>query len=341
MSRKNVFSHKDRTADAPHPASPPPTALQRATSVSSMGLVLNNFDQKNRRADEALAQFEDLQRQLQEAQDAKKIDPAVIDPSPVRDRLDDPTSAAAESLKTSIEEHGQQIPVLLRPNPKTPGRYITVFGHRRVAAAKALNRPVKAMIREMTDEDAFIVQGQENNERENTSFIERCMFAKRLKLTGLSLPKISAALSKDKADVSRMVDIASKIPDDLVLAIGPSPSIGRDRWVAFAEAFEANPEIHKSVVVTDEFKSLASSDRFLAVFSALTAGRSGKSMSAKFLSVADRNGDRFLAMKRSAAGDLTMKIQRDDGACRADGKTFADWVEEHIPSFRNEWLDGR
>lgn len=74
------------------------------------------------------------------AEDAKKltkgetivdIDPALVDVSFVNDRLtgDD---EAFEKLKDAIGQGVQETPVLLRPHPDHPDRYMIVFGHRRV-----------------------------------------------------------------------------------------------------------------------------------------------------------------------------------------------------------------
>ncbi|MCE8467826.1 ParB N-terminal domain-containing protein [Rhodovulum sulfidophilum] len=67
-----------------------------------------------------------------------EVDPRMIDDAGFRDRLDaeDP---GLEQLIESIRVYGQQVPVLLRPNPDDTERYQVVYGRRRVAALKALH----------------------------------------------------------------------------------------------------------------------------------------------------------------------------------------------------------
>lgn len=49
------------------------------------------------------------------------IEPTLIDPSPVSDRFRDDDTASYEALKQSIAQRGQEVPVLVREHPTTPG----------------------------------------------------------------------------------------------------------------------------------------------------------------------------------------------------------------------------
>ncbi len=86
---------------------------------------------------------------------------------------------------------------MVRPNPSDKGRYQIVFGHRRVRAARLLGRPVKAVVKHVSDIDHVIAQGQENSARENLSFIERATFAHHLASLGHDRRTIQLALSVD------------------------------------------------------------------------------------------------------------------------------------------------
>ncbi|TGS08271.1 plasmid partitioning protein RepB, partial [Mesorhizobium sp. M4B.F.Ca.ET.190.01.1.1] len=65
------------------------------------------------------------------------LDPGLVDSSFVSDRIDDADDEFLELL-AAIRERGQDSPVLVRPHPSAPGRYQTVFGHRRVKVARHL-----------------------------------------------------------------------------------------------------------------------------------------------------------------------------------------------------------
>lgn len=79
----------------------------------------------------------------------------------ISDRID--PGADIEDLINSIQEHGQQVPILVRRLPD--GDMEIVFGVRRVLACLALRIDVRAEVKEMSDLEALIAKGIENNER--------------------------------------------------------------------------------------------------------------------------------------------------------------------------------
>ena len=121
----------------------------------------------------------------------------LIDASFIEDRLGTSPEDHA-SLVASIREHGQQVPILVRPNPQQEGRYQIAYGHRRLRAAIELERPVRAIVKPLTDEQLVVAQGQENSARTDLSFIERALFAAQLEARGFNRETIMAALSIDK-----------------------------------------------------------------------------------------------------------------------------------------------
>lgn len=175
--------------------------------------------------------------QVVEGESVIEIDPNLIDNSFVADRMDD--DAAFDELVEAIRGRGQDTPILVRPHPVQQGRYQIVFGHRRAHAARELGRKVKAVVRTITNDEHVIAQGQENSARENLSFIERALFAQRLLDQGYERPTIQAALSIDAPMLTRMLSVSSRVPEELAVAIGPSKSIGRDRWLEFAQLVES------------------------------------------------------------------------------------------------------
>ena len=50
-------------------------------------------------------------------------------------------------------------------NPQQEGRYQIAYGHRRLRAAIELGRPVRAIVKPLTDEQLVVAQGQENSAR--------------------------------------------------------------------------------------------------------------------------------------------------------------------------------
>jgi ParB family transcriptional regulator, chromosome partitioning protein len=195
------------------------------------------------------------------------LEPDLIEASFVSDRLKG-SEEHHRALVDSIREHGQQVPVLVRPHPEKEGRYQIAYGRRRLLAVAELGRPIRAIVKPLTDEQLVVAQGQENSARKDLSFIEKALFAARLEEAGYSRETIMAALSVDKTGLSRLISSAVKIPQDIIEAIGPAPAAGRDRWIDLAARLERPAALAKAreIVRAVSFGTLDSDLRFNRVF---------------------------------------------------------------------------
>jgi len=192
-----------------------------------------------------------------------ELDPELLDSSFVSDRMGTDDLAYSELLE-AIRERGQDTPIQVRPHPTDEGRYQIVFGHRRARAAQDLGRPVRAVLKAMSDADHVIAQGQENSARENLSFIERAMFAQRLLDLSYERATIQTALSIDAPMLTRMLSVTGRVPENVTAAIGAAKAVGRDRWTEFAQQIErpAIQELVQSLVTEPAFLALESDARF-------------------------------------------------------------------------------
>jgi ParB family chromosome partitioning protein len=193
----------------------------------------------------------------------------LVDPSFISDRIGVDAESYAELL-ASMREHGQQAPILVRPHPEIDGRFQVAYGHRRLRAAKELERPIKAVIKRLSDIELVIAQGQENHVRTDLSFIERARFAASLENKGFDRPTIMAALSVDKTGLSRLISSAEKIPSEILDAIGAAPKTGRDRWVSLASQLEQPLALDavRALINQRDFFDRTSDERFEAVLEA-------------------------------------------------------------------------
>ena len=173
------------------------------------------------------------------------LDPDQISQSEFADRLpfDD---ADLASLTSSIRDHGQQIPILAQRTGQNA--YRVIYGRRRIAAARALGVKVRALITQMDDDQRIIAQGVENTARQDLSFIEKALFAHRLREAGVADVTIRAALNIDigapkATTISTMKMVVEALGEDVIEAIGRAPGVGRPRWRAMAEAFRQNSEL--------------------------------------------------------------------------------------------------
>lgn len=263
MARKNLIeisAPNTARVDAvtAHDSRPIAGFLPQARAGGPVGGItrtLGNITEKIERAS-------DLERQLAEGQTIVDVDPDLIDGSFVTDRLEiDPVELG--QLVEQIRQHGQQVPILVRPHPESKGRYQVAYGHRRLAAAKELGIKVRAVIRQLTDDQLVVSQGQENSARTNLSYIERALFALRLEQRDFGRDIIMSALGVDKAALSKMLIVMRQVPLTLISAIGPAPEIGRRRWLELGERLEGiAPEPIIVELSADNSRKLSSDERF-------------------------------------------------------------------------------
>jgi ParB family chromosome partitioning protein len=214
-------------------------------------------------------EYQSLRDRLERGDIAIEIDPQLVDPSPLADRFIEQDSESFESLKRSIEEQGQQIPILVRDHPTLAGRFQSAYGHRRVRAIRELGLAVKAYVRALSDEDLVLAQGIENSAREDLSFIERAAFALKLEQSGFERSIIQSALSIDRAEASKLIAVARSIPRDIIDAIGRAPKVGRGRWQSLADVLSDANSLQRARDVSslEEFRTSATDERFMQILS--------------------------------------------------------------------------
>jgi ParB family chromosome partitioning protein len=255
------------------PAAPEGIRVARTSgAVKAMNLGLQRL------SDEAAAAHS-LRETLASGDQVVEIDPADIDISFIADRIVVENDPSFTSLKEKIAEHGQQVPILVRPHPNDSKRFQAAYGHRRLRAAAQIGRPVKAIVRTLTDSELVVAQGQENSERRDLSFIERALFAAHLEERKFDRDTITAALGVDKPELSRLLGVVKAVESDIILAIGPAPKIGRPRWLSFAEKMNdaANRRRVRQSIATGVFVERDSNARFDLLFGQLAAaGKSAK-----------------------------------------------------------------
>jgi len=140
-----------------------------------------------------------------------------------------------EELAESIRSKGVLLPLIVR---KSGSGYAIVAGERRWRAAqKAGLREVPAMIREMTDKEAFEVALIENIQREDLNPIEEAEAFKRLiEEHGLTQEELAARVGKDRSTVTNTLRLL-RLPEAIKEAI-----VRGDLSMGHARALLAIPE---------------------------------------------------------------------------------------------------
>jgi ParB family transcriptional regulator, chromosome partitioning protein len=134
--------------------------------------------------------------------------------------------AAIERLATTIEEEGQEQPVLVRP--KGPNDYVLVYGHRRLAAIKRLNEQgvrtnVLARVEELTDDQALRKALIENWQRKDFTVLEKARQVEMLRLRfgwvgDKGTKRIASHLGVSEATVTQMDRMVS-LPADVLAQV--------------------------------------------------------------------------------------------------------------------------
>lgn len=274
--------------------------------------------------------------QLLEGETIVELDPQLIDPSFLKDRIDE-DEVEFEKLKKAITDDGQSSPILVRPHPKKPGRYMVVFGSRRRAVAKALEIKVRAVIKDISDRDHVVAQGQENAARANLSFIERALLAADVAQRGYDDDNatVLSALSIDKATLSKMLSVAS-IERPILHAIGSAKSVGRDRWYELKTLLD-RPNLRKrglDLVQEPEFSLLPSDKKFERLYTNLKQGRATKK-GAPQKKRAWSPKDKSLSASISSRGNsYSIAVKAKDRRAVEFGEYFSERLEELYEEFK-------
>lgn len=309
MARKNLLADLNDIESNDEPGSVAPYAMRGASKS-----MIRSVNELAKQADAYL-----------KGEQVVELDPDAIDVSFVSDRMEDDEEQYQELLK-AIRERGQNTPILVRPHPTLDGRFMIVFGHRRVRVARQLGRKVRAVVKALDDKAHVIAQGQENSARANLTFIEKAMFAKRLEDMEYDRETICSALASNAAAVSKMISVVKRIPASIISKIGSAPAVGRERWVELSLLLGKKPDAPKELLADPEFDQLESNERFERLMAALNASRRPvRKVAAKPEARTWAPSDKSVTvtLKRSGKG-TTIAL----GA--ANGARFAEWISNNL-----------
>ena len=253
----------------------------------------------------------------------REIPVDLIEEDGPKDRLSF-SDADVASLAASIKEHGQQVPIMVRPLADKPGRYKIVYGRRRLRALQSIGVSARALVRTLSDEEAILAQGQENSHRLDPSFIEKALFAAQLSDNGYDQPVILDALAIDKPMLSRMTKVARTIPETVIQLIGSAHGVGRRRWEDLADkAKDSNADLVRIASDLGLDQIPTSDDRFARVSDAISKlGKPARSTKSAAHMVVSSDGKTLAEVKDSPRA-LTVKMSK------VDTPEFAQWMRDN------------
>ncbi len=320
MARKNPFAN---VIAGDKPEHPQPVLEYAARGASKS--ILSSIGEMASRADKLI-----------EGETIVDLDPAIVDVSFVQDRIDSDEEEFAEML-AAIQDHGQDSPILVRPHPSTPSRYMVVFGHRRLKAAKLLGRKVRAVVKEMKDAEHVVAQGQENSARANLSFIEKASFAARLVRLHYDDDNalVLKALGIDRATLSKMLSVAA-LPEKILAAVGAAKGIGRDRWYELKLLLEKPSHLDSalSFIDGDDFTALTSDQKLNALVARIKSIKKGP----RAQSASDKRS--WAPSDGALTAEMTSEGKRFILAIKAkepSAGAFGDYLSAHLSQIYEEF----
>lgn len=256
----------------------------------------------------------------------RELDPDLIDDWGPKDRLDGFTAVNSEddgdgfeTLKSSIKDGGQQVPILVR-RAGTEGRFEIIYGRRRLRACRELGLKVRANVQDLDDATALLAKGLENAARRNLSFYEKARFAAVIQAAGHNTKTVRQVLSLSASGLSHLTKVTDNIPDDVGDQIGAAPKSGRPKWTALAEAF-ASKKVNASTsfaILSKLSAELSSDDRLEQLMREITRRGARPSEGREATPVPG------ITIK-SGRATIAMSIKR-----AGENAAFAEWLDREL-----------
>ena len=145
------------------------------------------------------------------------IEPSEISRWSLKDRPENELGDISELART-FKEVGQQVPCIIRPAPDKNG-YELIVGERRWHAAKEAGVKLKAILKNLSDHEAGLIQAIENEQRHGLSDYAKGMSYYRMIEKGILKQKdLIDKLNMSQQQVSRLLSF-SKIPPEITYAL--------------------------------------------------------------------------------------------------------------------------
>lgn len=256
----------------------------------------------------------------------RELDPALIDEWGPKDRMDGFTAVNSEddgdgfdTLKSSIKDGGQQVPILVR-KAGIEGRFEIIYGRRRLRACQELGLKVRANVQDLDDTTALLAKGLENAARRNLSFYEKARFAAVIQAAGHNTKTVRQVLSLSASGLSHFTKVTDNIPDDVGNQIGAAPKSGRPKWTALAEAFVAKMINASSsfAILSKMSDELSSDDRLEQLLKEITRRGARPSDGREVTPVAG-------VTIKSGRATIAVSIKR-----AGENAAFAEWLDREL-----------
>ncbi|HAT7841150.1 ParB/RepB/Spo0J family partition protein [Legionella sp. PATHC038] len=142
-------------------------------------------------------------------------------------------------LASNISENGQVQPIVVR---EVNDKYEVIAGERRWRACSLINKKVKAVIKNLTDEDAFILQAAENIKQELSHYSQSVSYHKILSEEKISQRTLAKRLGMSKSSLSNLLSFSS-IPSELWEAVGDMRKVTIKTACFIKQLLDSDPNV--------------------------------------------------------------------------------------------------
>lgn len=239
------------------------------------------------------------------------LDPNQCCPWKFADRPED-EMGDIDALAESIKIHGQQEPILVRPAiDSSKIEYEVIFGNRRWQACKIINKPILAIVKTLTDQEAAVYQKEENENRKDLSDYAR---AKSYKC------QIDAGVFQSEVELSKYLGISTqslndimsflRVPQEVIQTIPNFKTLSRKIVVKMAALAKHKENIEQLIKLAPKIVSKTVTSSNIESMVIRTAGETRNKQMQQPLIIRSTQGEKILEIKLSKAGEGNIKIAK-------------------------------
>ncbi len=116
-------------------------------------------------------------------------------------------------LRQCLEKHGQQQPIVVVPEGESPGRYVVIDGHQRIAALRRLGHDtVEALVWEMEEAEALVLRWQMAHGPGSSALEQGWLLAELQRRFGWSQDELAQRFFKSSSWVSWLLGLVRELP---------------------------------------------------------------------------------------------------------------------------------
>ena len=262
------------------------------------------------------------------------IDPETCMIRDDHDRIYDNLNAEnCEDLIEGIKVHGQEIPAIVRRIEHSKYQYELISGARRHWTTTYLGKELIVEIRELNEEDIFLLSDEENRNRQDITDYERAIkYERALGSHYKNQSQMALRMGVRKDWLSRYLDLA-KMPAEIVSAYKDVSEIkvrhARDLKPLLKDT-RTKAKILKAAI--DLAANPQPANKLLAIFKAAAVAEAKKLPLKKEVLFKNAANKQSIVLQKDKHGNISISITQDTGLSKKEWNT----VSNDIWSFLNK-----